>query len=332
MSRKLLRPLLFLAAAAIVLPAFAQVSQKKIATLGPGEEIVVQESLLLAGAGPGCGRDDYFIVSRTTGGAAQRFFVYDKNGRKGPYEKISDSMLRTGAGFEPRPAHYSSDPTIEGIEETPDHGLSFRGKTYGPFQQVLSLAVSEDKARFYGLAVKAGQLRFFSSDGRDVAAGGMPVEIKLSPDGMKAVAVCRGALTLYEGVKIDPAKMDPTSFDDVYLYPIDGPKLGPFHKDQEFGDVWFAAGSQNWLFDLGPTVYFNGAPLRKFPNPVDKATFWIDDAKRFAWVYGEEINFSDGAKYPYPLMIRHEKAAGKTTLCWIALQKNGDVIAYQRSL
>jgi len=332
MRRKFITPLLLLAAAATVLPAAAQVSQKKIATLGQGEEIVVQESLLLAGAGPGCGRDDYFIVSRTTGGAAQRFFVYDKSGRKGPYEKISESMLRAGAGFEPQPAHYSSDPSVEGIEEAPNGGLSFRGKTYGPFQQVLSIAVTPDATRLYGLAVKDGKLRFFSSDGRDVPAGGMPESIKLSPDGTKAVAVCRGTLSLYEGVKIDPAKMDPTSFDDVYLYPIDGPKLGPFHKDQDFGDVWFAAGSQNWLFDLGPTVYFNGAPLRKFPNRVDKATFWIDDAKRFAWIDGEEINFSDGAKYPYPLMIRHEKTAGKTTLCWIALQKNGDVIAYQRTL
>jgi len=192
--------------------------------------------------------------------------------------------------------------------------------------------VTPDKSRFYALAAKAGALRFISSDGRDVPAAGMPEDIRTSPDGTKAVATCRGALTLIDGVKVDMSKIDPNTFDDVYLYTIDGAKLGPFRQNQDFGEVWFAAGSQNWLFGLGRTLYFNGKPLREFPNRIDKETFWIDDEKHFAWVDGEEIGFSDGSKYPYPVMIRHEKSAGKTVLCWISLQKNGDVAAYQRTL
>lgn len=315
------------------LPAAAQLSQTKLATLGKGEVIVVQESVLLSGTGPGCASENFFIVSQTTASGTSRFYVYDKAGRKGPFDKISESMLRAGAGFEPKPAYYDEEASIEGFEETDPRGsFSFRGKKYGQFQQIQRVQVSADRAQFYALVAKAGKLRFISSDGRDVPAGGMPEAIKISPDGTKAVAVCRGSLTLIEGVQVDMSKIDPSSFDEVSLYTIDGAKLGPFSKGQDFGEVWFAAGSGNWLFDLGSSIYLNGSLLRKFSERIDKSTFWVDDATHFAWVEAEELRFSEGAKYPGPVMIRHEKIAGKTTLCWISVQNNGDVVAFRRNL
>lgn len=324
-------PLVILLSALAVLPAAAQVTQKKIATLGPGEIIVTGETHLLTGQGPGCTTEDFFIVSQSTGGAKSRFFTYDKSGRKGPFEKITESMLRAGASYDPLPAYYVSEASIEGIEEDGNR-LIFKGKTFGPFQQVLQIQVTPDKSRFYALVAKAGALRFIGSDGRDVPAAGMAGNIMISPDGTKAVATCRGTLTLIDGVKVDMSKIDPSTFDDVYLYTIDGAKLGPFHQNQDFGEVWFAAGSQNWLFDLGQNIYFNGKLILKFGERIDKERFWIDDEKHYAWVEGDELGFEDGAKYPYPVMIRHEKSAGKTALCWISVQKNGDVAAYQRTL
>ena len=81
-----------------------------------------------------------------------------------------------------------------------------------------------------------------------------------------------------------------------------------------------------------PSVYFNGTLLREFPERVDKESFWIDDAKHYAWLGGEKIRFSDGTEHPYPIMIRHARKDGKTSLGWISLQKNGDVVAYRRTL
>lgn len=333
MIRTKILPLGIIFTALTVVPAAAQVTQTKLATLGRGEVIVARESVLLSGAGPGCASENFFIVTQTTASGTSRFYVYDKAGRKGPFDKISESMLRTGAGFEPKPAYYDEEPSVEGFEETDPRGsFSFRGKKYGPFQQIQSFQASGDRSRFYALVAKAGKLRFISSDGRDVPAGGMPEAIKTSPDGTKAVAICRGSLTLIEGVQVDMSKIDPSSFDEVSLYTIDGAKIGPFPKAQDFGEVWFAAGSQSWLFNLGSGVYLNGSLLRKFPERIDKATFWIDDATHYAWVEAEELCFSDGARYPGPVMLRHEKIAGKTTLCWISVQNNGDVVAFRRNL
>lgn len=241
-------------------------------------------------------------------------------------------MLRDCAGTKPNPAYYESKASLDGIGEAGRGVITFQGKSFGPFQQVLQIQVTPDKSRFYALAAKNGELRFLSSDGRNVPAAGMPANIEVSPDGTKAVAQCQGAVTIIDGVKVDMSKIDPTTFDDTCLYAIDGTKLGPFHKGQDFGEVWFAAGSQNWLFDLGKALYLNGKPLRTFPHHVDKRTFWFDDDTHYAWIDADELCFADGAKYPYPVMIRNEKRGGKTVLCWIALLKNGDVVAYQRTL
>jgi hypothetical protein len=330
MSKKTVPLLALVLAALAALPAPTQVSQKKLAALGPGEALVVQESILLSGGGPDCGTEDFFIVSRTTGPEASRFFVTDKTGRKGPFDKITEAMLRKGAGLEPKPAHYEEEGSVEGIEESGARGsFSFRGKTYGPFQQLLGAQVTADKARFYALAAKDGKLHFLSSDGRDVPAAGMPEGIRTSPDGMKAVAVCRGTLTLIDGVQVDPSKIDPASFDDVYVYGIDGTKLGPL---RDFGEAWFAAGSSRWLCTAGTAAYLDGRLLREFDERIDKRTFWIDDASHFAWIEKEELRFADGARYPFPVMIRSDRRAGNTSLCWISVQKNGDVLAYQRAL
>jgi len=100
--------------------AFAQVSQKKIATLGPDEYIVTDESVLLACTGPGCAVDDFFLVTHTSRSGKNQYFTYDKSGRKGPFDKITPEMLRKGAGCPPRKPFYEAEFSNEGVEVNPD--------------------------------------------------------------------------------------------------------------------------------------------------------------------------------------------------------------------
>jgi hypothetical protein len=311
-------------------PSAGQAVEKKLATLGPGETIVTQESRLLGDAN--CEGDDFCIISVSMRAGKPQYFIYDKNGRKGPFDKISESQICAGAESQRRPAAEDSQTSTEGVEDAGDGMITFNGKKYGPFQQIFSLNVAPDKSKFFAVAAKDGKLRFLSSDGRDVPASGMAERILMSHDGTFAVAVCRGTFTPLPGIEIDMSKIDPDSFEDVFLYAIDGFKFGPIHRSQDFGDIWFARGSQNWLFTVGESAYLNGKLLRKFPSQVQKETFWIDNAKRYAWTDSDQVCFSDGACFPFPVMIRHENAAGRTTLCWISLQKNGDVMAYRRTL
>ena len=44
------------------------------------------------------------------------------------------------------------------------------------------------------------------------------------------------------------------------------------------------------------------------------------------------VTFSDGGSYPYPVMMRFEKKGGKTSLCWVNVKQNGDVMVYGRAL
>jgi len=318
--------------------AWAQVSQKKIATLGANESIVAGESVLLAGTGAGCAVDDFFLVTQTSRAGKSQFFIYDKSGRKGPFDKMTAEMLREAAAPEPRAPYYEAEFSNEGVEIVPDPGdrtrqyIEWNGKRMGPFQQVLNVSVTPDKARLYAFAVKAGKLRFVASDGRDVPAEGMPSEVIISPDGTKAVGQCTGHFTPIGGVQIDPSKIDFTTIDDITLFTIDGRKFGPFGKSADFNEMWFLADSNDWIFTVGHTAYLNGTPLKPFSEQISKSNFWIDDASHYAWLAGDQLMFSDGAAFPYPVMLKFEKKAAKTTLCWVSLKDNGDVVVYSRTL
>ncbi len=332
---------LILAAGLVLASGFGQapVTPRKLATLGPEEYIVTDECLLLTGGAVGCVPDDYFIVTQARHSGKNVFFTYDKNGRKGPFDKMTDDLLRKGTpAAEPHKFYFESEMSMEGIEEATDpgdsgkHFLEYKGKRVGPFQQFLLATVAPDKSRFFALGVRDKKLRFASSDGRDVPAGGQPGTLAFSPDGTKAVVKCMGSITLYEGIQIKPEDMSPTMFDDATLYTLDGKKYGPFNKKDDFGEVWFLADSNDWLFTVGPTAYFNGAPLKPFKEQIRKASFWIDDASHYAWLEDDRLKFSDGASYPNPVMLKWDKKAGKTTLCWISIGPNRDVAAYSRAL
>lgn len=335
------RAFLWLAAGLILASGFGQtpLSPRKLATLGPDESIVTDESVLLTGGSAGCIADDFFIVSQARRSGKSVYFTYDKIGRKGPFDKMTETLLRNGTpAGEPHKFYYEPEMSMEGIQEVTDPGdrsrqfLEYKGKRVGPFQEALLASVSSDLSRIFALGVRDKKLRFASSDGRDVPAGGQPGTLTFSPDGTKAVVKCLGSLTMYAGIQIKPEDMSPNMFDDTTLYTLDGKKYGPFSKKDDFGEVWFLAGSTDWLFTVGPTVYFNGAPLKPFKDQIHKSSFWIDDAAHYAWLENDQLKFNDGASFPNPVMLKWEKKAGKTTLCWISIGPNRDVAAYSRGM
>lgn len=340
MNKKSINILALVLAVAASQGAFGQVTQKKVATLGANETIVSAESVLLAAPGAGCAVDDFFLVTQLyqSGTGKTQFFTYDKSGRKGPFDKITPEMLRKGAAVERAKPYYDPEFSIEGVEIGPDPNdqskqyIEWSGKKLGPFQQIMGLYVTPDKAKLYAFCVKAGKLRFVAADGRDVAAEGMPVGAIISPDGTKAIGRCSGHLTPVEGMQIDFSKIDMNTMDDVTLFTIDGRKFGPFGKSADFGDLWFMAGSNDWIFTVGHTAYYNGTALKPFEEQISKDQFWIDDVSHYAWIGSDKLQFSDGTSYPYPVMIKWEKKGGKTTLCWVSLRDNGDVVAYSRTL
>ena len=312
---------------------------RKLATLGPDEYIVADESVLLGRGPAGCVADDFFVVTDARRSGKTVFFTYDKAGRKGPFDKITEPMLKQGlAAVEPRRFYLDNERSMDGIETIPDPGkpdnqsLSYRGKTVGPFQQIFLAGAAPDKSRAFAAGIRDKRLRFAATDGRDVPAVGMPDKLATSADGTKAVLVCRGNLTFVQGMEIKPESIDATQFDNVTLYALDGRKFGPFKKDDDFGEVWFLAESPDWVFTVGKVAYFNGAPLKPFAEEISKSRFWIDDAARYAWVEEEKLKFSDGASFPNPVMLNWVKRAGKTTLCWISILPNRDVVGYSRGL
>jgi hypothetical protein len=333
--------LIIIAAAILLAAAVAQtpLPGRKLATLGPEEYIVTDESVLLSGGASGSLADDVFLVTSLYKSGKTTYFTYDKAGRKGPFPKITESMLkraRTEAG--PLKFYLETDMSPEGLDMKPDPAnrrnqiLEFQGKKLGPFQQFYIAVPAPDKSKAFAVGIRNKVLRFASTDGRDVEAVGMPEKLVLTRDGTKAALVCRGNLTLYEGMDINPAAMDMTHMEDVTIYGLDGKKYGPFPKSADFREAWALAESNDWVFAVGKTAYFNGTPLKPFEEGIAKAHFWIDDAAHFAWIESERLKFSDGASFPNPVMLKWAKTGGKTTLSWISILPNRDVVGYSRIL
>jgi len=337
MSRKI--PLFLVAAAILSAAALSQSppAGRTFVTLGPHEHIVSEESCLLASGG--CLADDFFVVTREDVGGKTVYYTYDKSGRKGPFDKITENMLRSCAGnVEPRKFYRDEEASMEGLNMAPDSAkpenqyVEFQGQRIGPFQQVYAMVAAPDKSRAFAAGVRDKKLHFASTDGRDVVAVGMPDKIVLTGDAGKAVLLCKGTLTMYPGLDLKPESMDLSHADDTTLFTLDGKKFGPFAEAAAFGDVWALAHSPDWLFTVGPTAYFNGAPLKTFAEPISKSRFWIDDASHYGWLQEEKLMFSDGASFPNPVMLQWEKKGGRTTICWISILPNRNVVGYSRTL
>jgi hypothetical protein len=284
--------------------------------------------------------NDYVVITR--GGYGQ-WFTYDKRGRKGPLSKVPNEMIKHDAAYMTVTPYYEAEYSSEEgqvMYETDASFIEFKGKKIGPFQEVRGVNVTADKAKFYAIVSKNGKWHFMCSDGRDILLDGAPSKMITSPDGTKAMAACTpeviggdsgGApqdlsqLAEYLG-KMAASQSD---YSSTTLYTIEGKKIGPI---KEFNDFWFIADSSHWIYTAGNAVYYDGALLKKFTENIDKATFWIDDASHYAWVSIDKITFSDGGSYPYPVMMRFEKKGGKTSLCWVNVKQNGDVMVYGRAL
>jgi hypothetical protein len=303
----------------------ADVIQKKIVTIGAGETLDYGESfLLIGGSGPGCIADDYMVVTRSMGSMYYQWFTYDKKGRKGPFKRMTSAMLKKGAGYQmPALPYYTGE--FNGGDGPVEYGndasyIKFKGKKLGPFEEVRNLCATADMTKFFAVASKKGKWHLIGGDGRDTLLDGEPMSLVMSPDGTRAIATCMPG---------NASPMDAGSFQNAYIYTNEGKKTGPI---KEFGDIWFMANSNHWVYTAGNRVYYDGALLKKTPEGIDKSTFWIDDTSHYAWCSSEGIHFSDGTTFPYPVMMGFSKQGGKTVICWVSVKKNGDVMVYSRAL
>lgn len=319
-----------------------QPARKLIYSLEPGEILLQPESTIFMSAT----KDSAVLVLAKGKKDKGPFFVVRDGKRKGPFTTLKDIMAAAydsgdiSAGIFRDCADYTPDQAgAMTAEITPQitydgdrQSVDFNGKSYGPYLSVFEAKGSADGSRAYFTVNDKDRLWFMCSDGRKVPIAGTPQTVKLSPDGRKAIVACAGTLSPAEAEKLQAADIDKFGADQskMYVYTIDGGKFGPFIED--FKDYWFSAASNSYFFLVGSQLYMNGAPTLRI-GAISPCDFYPSaDGKRYALFTYENLVFSDGQKYPYPLTIRTFPENGQTMIKWVALENKRDIVIYQRAI
>jgi len=328
------------------LPAFTQGPQpvrKLIYSLEAGEEILQPESAIAISAT----KESLTLVLSKGKGDKGPFFVFKNGNKKGPFIKLKEVMAAAypsqdeSAGIFRNCADYTPDqglippdamPSTEGDENS--QTIVFKGKTFGPYLSVFAVMATPDGSRAYFAVNEKDKVWLICSDGRKVFIASAPDTIKISPDGKNAAVACTGSLSPSEMVKLiatQPEKYN-AEMNKKYVYTIDGKKFGPYGMD--FKDFWFSVGNNNFFFLDGNQLYMNGTPTLTIKiEPFSICDFYPSaDGKRYALFTLENLVFSDGKKYPFPLSIVPFQEGGQTMIKWVALENKKDIVVYQRAI
>ena len=331
----------------VCLPAFSQGPQpvrKLIYSLEAGEEIMQPESAIIISAT----KESLTLVLSKGKGEKGPFLVFQNGKKKGPFAKLKEAMATAypsqddSAGIFRDCADYTPDqgllppdavPSTEG-DESSGQTVVFKGKTFGPYLSVFDVKATPDGSRAYFAVNDKDKVWLICSDGRKVFIASAPDTIKISPDGKNAIVACTGSLSPSEAVKLIAAQPEKynAEMNKKYVYTIDGKKFGPYGTD--FKDFWFSVGNNNFFFLDGNQLYMNGTPTLTLKiEPFSPCDFYPSaDGKKYALFTLENLIFSDGKKYPFPLSIITFQEGGQTMIKWIALENNKDIVVYQRAI
>jgi hypothetical protein len=336
---------LFVLAILASLPAPAQGPQpvrKLVYSLEAGEEILQPESAISMSAT----KESVTLVLAKGKGDKGPFFVVQNGKRKGPFTKLKDAMAAAyaeqdeAAGIFRDCAEYTPDQgqtppdaiPLAGADDSGGQTVIFMGKTYGPYLSVLEVKGTPDGSRAYFTVNDKDRLWLVCSDGRKIQIAGSPETFKLSPDGKNAMVACAGSLSPAEAEKMaaaQPEKLN-AELNKKYVYTIDGKKFGPFGED--FKEFWFPVGNNSFFFLVGDQLYMNGSATIKL-EPFSPCDFYPSaDGKKYALFTYENLVFSDGKKYPFPLSIVTFQENGQAMIKWVALENKKDIVVYQRAI
>ncbi len=319
--------------------AAAQESRKVLYSLEPGETLLRAESVIALTV------DAADIVLVTAKGKSGPFFVVRDGGKKGPFAKLDEAMEAAYAGREDTGGGGSRDCAAYSPDSPPDVEMSmdvvaggqvlhFKEATIGPHAMIAGHKVSQDGARVFVTAADADTFWFKCTDGRKVSFGGTPGEILISPDGKNAAVEVQGSLgmrQMQDLSKLPPDKLAAAlkDMEKKFVYTIDGKKHGPF---DDIDQVWYARTSNDLYFEVNGQFFRNGTAVAGLKS-VNRCDFYPSpDGRSYAIAGYEAMKFSDGKEYPAPLDLVVFQEQGKTVFKWITLEKEREIVVYQRPM
>lgn len=307
------------------------IEKKIIATLGPGETLANGENCFILDQSP----ESTSFVTVVKSGSEKQYFCYGQDGKKvGPVKQPDESYWAACADKTVDNCMSDDQTNLAGMEKyiAPDGSITFQGKKFGPYGQLILFNMSSNEQYIYAIALSSEmKMLYFDNTGRKVDVTGMPEQIIISPDGKTSYIKVKGTLNPFDPEAMQQMINNPeeTNNPKVFLIGIDGNKYGPYSASS-FSDTWFTPSGQ-WIIYSDSEIFLNGKSLFKVSEYVSDCDIWISKSGTdYAWANYEKIFFSDGKSFTAPIVISYVFTDGKGYLKWISLEDQKNLTFYKR--
>lgn len=118
------------------------------------------------------------------------------------------------------------------------------------------------------------------------------------------------------------------------VYTADGKHFGPFTSNNwSMQNPGFGSNSKGrWYMLADGKLYINGKVAMNFENTEISGFWWAGTGNNYALATYDELVFSNGERYPYPIQFKVTEENGQTVLKWLVLEQERKFVAYQKKL
>lgn len=322
-------------------------------TLQPGEKIMYAESCLALSVL----NNQVALITRM----GNKFYVYDKGQRKGPFDNLEGISISECPEFENTDnkcaihevADMGLDQSMININDDGTVTIKLNNKKFGPYQFISQMHTWPDKSGFVAIIMdKEMKSHLVTSEGLSMPLNGDVERIQFSPKSKKFIFALkeREALDM-DLMKIDFSKMTQEEMMNFakkqeekaknaperksWVYLNGSTKFGPYNLNSFYSNnPGFIKNSDHWIMTVDNVLYIDGNKTREFTNiDLNTCKIWLSaDAKRYVIVSYDKVMFSDGKTYNNPLEPSVTEKDGKLTLKWLSLENGKDLVFYSREL
>jgi len=317
--------------------SLAQEGRQVVASLEAGETIAYGENCFSLSAE----QQSVFFVTRKDG----KFYIHDKGQRQGPFDELSEGMLKScgTAGMSDcavySPGDCSGDNGYDKYikQEYSSMNIVFKGKSFGPYLAVTQFNITCDEASFSAIVMTMDtKYLLINSDGRSVPIPGMPSEMISAVDGSNALVKYIKGFDPSDP-DFDPTKVDITMVMKPFVITLEGKEFGPYEAEQLGNEnIYFCkSGGKHWFFHKDSEYFRDGVSFLKTPESVMPCDIWFNPDGKYAFKEyegNETPGFGEAWRIKNPLEIVYYQKAGKTWLKWVSLENAKDLVVYNRAL
>ena len=200
--------------------------------------------------------------------------------------------------------------------------ISFNGKAFGPFKQIVQFFLTQDRRNFYAVIMNDSQ-------------NGMELRYKIITSASSATLTSPGMMPpMACFASLDNAEFGMFLSDNEGKFKImtSSGKSFEVNNAGALSGVWYSATGNHVNYLSNNQLFHDGQLIKTFDSNTitDPCNLFVStDGKGVTMIKDNVISFADGDYFEYPLKTALVTISGKVYFKWLALE-NREVVVYQK--